>query len=171
MPTRRVNNKVIKRPNHIPRAPCFNFEWKLNSRLWVFIIFLDPFKHLHKQVRLRRDLEDNIKRDLKEIGWENVDWIQLAPDAIHWRPLLITNEIMCSIRDRKFLEQLRKCQFLKKRSVTSNKLQTFVWPQWEKSWMLNQGNSSDIRNLYLAEKRLYFYHYFKMPCLLYELMA
>jgi hypothetical protein len=30
--------------------------------------------------RPRRRCEDNIRMDLREIGWESVDWINLAPD-------------------------------------------------------------------------------------------
>jgi len=32
--------------------------------------------------RLRRRSEDNIKTNLKEIGWEVVDWIDLAQDRV-----------------------------------------------------------------------------------------
>jgi hypothetical protein len=28
--------------------------------------------------------EDNIRMDLREIGWEGVDWIHLAQDSDHW---------------------------------------------------------------------------------------
>jgi hypothetical protein len=35
--------------------------------------------------RLRRRWEDGIRMDLKEIGWGNVDWIQLAQDRDRWR--------------------------------------------------------------------------------------
>ena len=33
----------------------------------------------------RSTLEDNIKKDLKEIGWEGVDWIHLAQERDNWR--------------------------------------------------------------------------------------
>jgi hypothetical protein len=33
--------------------------------------------------RTRRRWEDNIKMDLKEIVWENVDWIHLAENKEH----------------------------------------------------------------------------------------
>jgi hypothetical protein len=29
-------------------------------------------------------MEDNIKMDLKDIGWEGVDWINLAQDRHQW---------------------------------------------------------------------------------------
>jgi hypothetical protein len=33
---------------------------------------------------------DNIKIDLREIGWDGMDWIDLAQDMEQWRALLIT---------------------------------------------------------------------------------
>jgi hypothetical protein len=35
---------------------------------------------------------DNIKMDLKETGWDGVDWIHLAQDRDQWRALL--NNVM-----------------------------------------------------------------------------
>jgi hypothetical protein len=35
--------------------------------------------------RQRRRWEDGIRMDLKEIGWEGVDWIRLAQDRDLWR--------------------------------------------------------------------------------------
>jgi hypothetical protein len=37
---------------------------------------------------LRRRWEDNIKMDLREVGWGNVDWIDLAQDRDMWRALV-----------------------------------------------------------------------------------
>jgi ribosome biogenesis protein Nip4 len=34
--------------------------------------------------RPRHRREDNIKMDLKEIGWEDVDWIHLSQDRDRW---------------------------------------------------------------------------------------
>jgi hypothetical protein len=31
---------------------------------------------------------DNIKKDLREIGWEGMDWIDLAQDGDQWRALV-----------------------------------------------------------------------------------
>jgi hypothetical protein len=36
---------------------------------------------------------DNIKIDLREIGWDGMDWIDLAEDTDHWRTLV--NTVMC----------------------------------------------------------------------------
>jgi hypothetical protein len=40
--------------------------------------------------RPRRRWEDNIKMDLREIGFGNVDWIHLARDRDSWRALVNT---------------------------------------------------------------------------------
>jgi hypothetical protein len=40
--------------------------------------------------RPRRRWVDNIKTDLSEIGWDGVDWIELAQDRDQWRALVKT---------------------------------------------------------------------------------
>jgi hypothetical protein len=40
--------------------------------------------------RPRRRGVDNIKMDLREIGWDGVDWMDMAQDRDHWRALLYT---------------------------------------------------------------------------------
>jgi hypothetical protein len=40
--------------------------------------------------RPRRRWEDNIKMDLREIGFEDVDWIHWVPDRGRWRALVNT---------------------------------------------------------------------------------
>jgi hypothetical protein len=40
--------------------------------------------------RPRRRWEDNIKIDLREIGWCGMDWIDLAQDRDQWRALVNT---------------------------------------------------------------------------------
>jgi hypothetical protein len=40
--------------------------------------------------RPRRRLEDNIKMDLREIGWSSMDWTDLAQDRDQWRALVNT---------------------------------------------------------------------------------
>jgi hypothetical protein len=34
--------------------------------------------------------QDNIKMDLREIGWDGMDWIDLAQDRDQWRALVNT---------------------------------------------------------------------------------
>jgi hypothetical protein len=38
--------------------------------------------------RPRRRWEDNIKMDLREVGWGDMDWINLAQDRDRWRDLV-----------------------------------------------------------------------------------
>jgi hypothetical protein len=38
--------------------------------------------------RLRRRWVNNIKMDLREIGWDSGDWIDLAQDRDQWRALV-----------------------------------------------------------------------------------
>jgi hypothetical protein len=40
--------------------------------------------------RPRRRWEDEIRMDLREIGWGSVYWIQLAQDRGRWRALVYT---------------------------------------------------------------------------------
>jgi hypothetical protein len=40
--------------------------------------------------RPRRRNEDNIRMDLREIGWGGMDWIYLAQDRDQWRALVNT---------------------------------------------------------------------------------
>jgi hypothetical protein len=40
--------------------------------------------------RTRRRWEDDIKMDLREVGWEGADWIDLAQDRDRWRALVYT---------------------------------------------------------------------------------
>jgi hypothetical protein len=40
--------------------------------------------------RPRRRWVDNIKMDLREIGWDDVDWIDLAQDREEWKDLVNT---------------------------------------------------------------------------------
>jgi hypothetical protein len=38
--------------------------------------------------RSRRRWVDNIKMDLREIGWDSADWIHMAQDRDQWRALV-----------------------------------------------------------------------------------
>jgi hypothetical protein len=42
------------------------------------------------QRRRRRRWVDDIKMDLREIGWDGMDWIDLAQDRDPWRALVNT---------------------------------------------------------------------------------
>jgi hypothetical protein len=40
--------------------------------------------------RRKRRWEDNIRMDLRETGWQGVDWMHLAQDRNQWRALMNT---------------------------------------------------------------------------------
>jgi hypothetical protein len=40
--------------------------------------------------QMERDHCDNIKMDLREIGWDGIDWIDLAQDRDQWKALVNT---------------------------------------------------------------------------------
>jgi hypothetical protein len=40
--------------------------------------------------RPRHRLVENIRMDLREIGWDGIDWIDLAEDRDQWMPLVNT---------------------------------------------------------------------------------
>jgi hypothetical protein len=44
--------------------------------------------------RPRHRWENNIKMDLREVGWEGADWIDLAQDRDRWRALVYTVMIL-----------------------------------------------------------------------------
>jgi hypothetical protein len=39
--------------------------------------------------RPRRRWEDNIKKDLQEVGWGGIDWMELSQNRDRWRALVI----------------------------------------------------------------------------------
>jgi hypothetical protein len=46
-----------------------------------------------------------------------VDWIHLAQDRDQWQALVKTEIVSCLMKGEEFLQQLRDCQLLKKKSV------------------------------------------------------
>jgi hypothetical protein len=54
----------------------------------VTALFLNSLK-MWKILKVnRRRWVDNIRMDLGEIGWDGMDWIELAHDRDHWRALV-----------------------------------------------------------------------------------
>jgi hypothetical protein len=50
--------------------------------------FWNRYRRKEPLGRPRRRWVDNIKMDLREIGWDSMDWIDLAQDRDQWRALV-----------------------------------------------------------------------------------
>lgn len=58
---------------------------------------------------------DNIKMDIKEIGWDDVYWIHLTQDRVQWPGVVHTvHERSGQLKGGKILGKLNKYYFLKK---------------------------------------------------------
>jgi hypothetical protein len=53
----------------------------------VYRVFIGRPKGKRSLERPRRRWEGNIKLDLREIGIDGANWIQLAQDRVQWRTL------------------------------------------------------------------------------------
>jgi hypothetical protein len=51
---------------------------------------VSKYLNLQQEYLQMRIMVDNIKMDLREIGWDGVDWIDMAQDRDQWRALVIT---------------------------------------------------------------------------------
>jgi hypothetical protein len=60
---------------------------------------------------------DSIKIDLREIGWDGMDWIDLAQDRDQWRALEQGNEPSGPLKCWEVLEWLHNWQLFKKDSA------------------------------------------------------
>jgi len=54
----------------------------------VYNILVGKLEGKRPRGRPRRRQEDNIRMDLREIGWEYVDWMQLKEDSTPWTYLV-----------------------------------------------------------------------------------
>jgi uncharacterized protein YebE (UPF0316 family) len=55
--------------------------------------YMDSMENLERKIaigRSKRKWEDNIKIDLREIGWGIMDWVHLTQDRNQWRILVST---------------------------------------------------------------------------------
>jgi hypothetical protein len=63
---------------------------RMGEKINAYRIFVGKPEGKRPLGRPRRRWVDNIKMDLREIGWDGVDWIDLAQDRDQWRALVNT---------------------------------------------------------------------------------
>jgi hypothetical protein len=63
---------------------------RMGEKRNAYNIFLGKPEGKRPLGRPRRRWVDNIKMDLREIGWDDVDWIHMAQDRDQWRALVST---------------------------------------------------------------------------------
>jgi hypothetical protein len=76
-----INSRRMRWPEHVVRM-----RKKRNS--YMILVGKPERNKLLREARHR--WVDNIKMDIREIGWDGVDWIYLAQDRDQWRALVNT---------------------------------------------------------------------------------
>jgi hypothetical protein len=62
----------------------------MGERLNAYRLLLGKQEGKRPLGRPRRRWVNNIKMDVREIGWDGVDWIDMAQDRDQWRALVNT---------------------------------------------------------------------------------
>jgi hypothetical protein len=65
-------------------------EARIGEKRNAYRIFVGQLEGKRPLGRPRRRWVDNIKMDLREIGWDGMDWIDLDQDRDQWRTLVNT---------------------------------------------------------------------------------
>jgi hypothetical protein len=74
-----INSRRMRWKGHVARVV------EIRNAYSILVGKSEGRRHL---VGSRRRWEDNIRMDLREIGWEVVDWIHLAQDRDQWRAVV-----------------------------------------------------------------------------------
>jgi hypothetical protein len=61
---------------------------RIREKKGAYRLLVGKPEELRPLERSRRRGEDNIKMDFREVGWEGIDWINLAQDRDRWRALV-----------------------------------------------------------------------------------
>jgi hypothetical protein len=82
-------------PNTIRMIKSGRMKWaghvaRMGETRNAYRIFVGKPEGKRAVGRPRRSWVDNIKIDLREIGWDGMDWIDLAQDRDQWRALANT---------------------------------------------------------------------------------
>jgi hypothetical protein len=96
---RRLHNKELyalySSPSIIRVIKSRRMRWaghvaRMGERRGAYRALVGKSEGRRPLVRPRRRWEDNIKMDLREVGWGGADWVDLAPDRDKWRALVYT---------------------------------------------------------------------------------
>jgi hypothetical protein len=72
------------------RMRCAGHVARMGEKMNAYRILVGKPEGKRPLGRPRRRWVDNIKMDFREIGWDGVDWIELAQDRDQWRTLVNT---------------------------------------------------------------------------------
>jgi hypothetical protein len=72
------------------RMRWVGFVARMGEKRKAYRILLGKPKGKRPLGRRRRRWVDNIKINIREIGWDDMDWIDLAQDRYQWRALVNT---------------------------------------------------------------------------------
>jgi len=81
---------------------------RMGERRGIYRVLVEKPEGKRPLGRPRRRWEDNIKRDLQEVGCGGMDWIELAQDRNRWRGTCeCGNELSGSIKCGELIDQLQ----------------------------------------------------------------
>jgi hypothetical protein len=61
---------------------------RIEDRKDAYIVLVGKAEERMPVGKTRRRWEDNIKMDFQEVGWGDIDWIDLAQNRDRWRALV-----------------------------------------------------------------------------------
>jgi hypothetical protein len=70
--------------------PILNYLGHVGERRGAYRALVGKPEGTRPLERPRRRWENNIKMDLREVGWGGIDWIDLAQDMDRWQALVYT---------------------------------------------------------------------------------
>jgi hypothetical protein len=90
-------------PNIVRVIKSTRMRWaghvaRMGERRGVYRVLVGRPEGKRPLERPRRRWEDNIKMDLREVGIDGANWIQLAQDRVQWRACVHGNEPSGSIK-------------------------------------------------------------------------